>query len=225
MTSTDYIPAAHEGRAPTGHLATIWPRPRKWSDLVPTLGVAGAARTMVIYDNIAQVPHNDGWMGVSGAIWHQAYIYGVRAIQEIVAVPGALSVEAAKNVYDTRMEAFAKPFPAKSPKGQWSYALGMLATKATRHPFHLSPVDILRWQYLPTWGWGVDPRVGDFLSFGALYMPNLVTGLPSWRAVKGIERRLSYLSPESFATEQEALDFVRGIVESQYLSPPGQFGA
>ena len=215
---------AGEGRAQSDLLPTIWPRPRQWTDLVATCGAARAARTMVIYENIAQMSHRDGWMGVSGAVWRQAYVWGVKALQEILAAPGALSVEAAKNAYDGRMEEFGVPFPAKSTYGQWSYALGLPATKATRHPFHLHSADALRWQYLPEWGWGVDSRVSNYLAVGAVRVHDPITRGNRWRAVKGLDRKLAYLDPSDFGTEQEALEFARGIVESQYLSPPGKFG-
>ena len=225
MLTAQDAPMAINGSKQTDLLQTIWPRPRRWTDLVATLGAAQAARTMVIYENMAQLPHRDGWMGVSAPVWRQAYVWGVQAVQEILVAPGVLTVESAKTAYDLRMEAFGVPFPAKSSVGQWSYALGITGTKGTRHPFHLHSADALRWQYLPEWGWGPDPRVSDYLAVGAAHVHDLVTRGDHWRAVKGLDRKLAYMDPRDFPTEMEALAFARGVVESQYLNPPGKFEA
>lgn len=203
-------------------LEALWPRPERWTDLIPAMGVHRAALTMVTYENLAQKPHVDGWLGVSGPLWEKAFRFAIPSIQEVLAMPGQLVLDQVNAEYDRRMAQLEQSHPADRLKNQWSYAIGIADTKISKHPFHFNAVDDLRWKYLPEWEWGTDARVSNYLSMGALRMTDQATGLPCWRAVKGTAGKWAYVDPRSFDTEQQALDCARLIIETHLLTPPGR---
>lgn len=191
-------------------LEELWPKPDKWTDLIPELGVSRAALAMVVYENLAKRPHRDGWLNISGEQWEQAYRFAIPVMREVLATPGKPELKEVINEFNQRMRSFEEII-GTPPRfaDQWSYAIGSAGTRRNKHPLSFTPIDDLRWKYLPNWGWGTDSRVGNRLSMGALRLSYPKTGRVVWMSVKGTTGVWTYLEQTEFETEALALECTR----------------
>lgn len=195
-------------------LATLWPKPAQWTDLIPMVGAPRAALTMVTYENLAKVPHEDRFLGATAAQWEHAYHFALTQIRELLAAPGPLDRDALIAEYDRRMAQYGQEVVGiPSLFKVWSYAIGPAARRSYRHPLSFTPIDDLRWRYLPSWGWGLDERVNNRLAVGALRLTKRATGAHLWVAVKGISGAWENIVQTEFGTEEEALECARTHVE------------
>lgn len=196
-------------------LATLWPKPTHWTDLIPLVGAPRAALTMVTYENLAKTPHRQGFLGASADQWDHAYRHALTQVRELLSTPGDLDRDALLQEYDRRMEQYGQDdVGIPSLFKVWKYAIGPAARRSYRHPLSFTPIDDLRWRYLPSWGWGLDERVNNRLAVGALRLIKRATGAPLWVAVKGISGAWQQISETEFATEEEALELARPHVEA-----------
>lgn len=207
-------------------LEQLWPKPARWVDLIADLGAQRAAMCMVVYENLANCPHVDGWLGLSAQQWRDFYNVAVRLIRELLTSSGDADYAAISKAYTARMTAHGlKVCGSDKMAKACVYAVGKAHRRTTNHPFSLTPINNLRVKYLPFWGWGTDDRVSDRLSMGALHLRSKETGENYWRAVKGAAGVWEYLESTTFETEQEALACTGGFVEillSQDKTVPGR---
>jgi len=201
-------------------LELLWPRPERWTDLIPALGARQAALTMVAYENLAKRPHRDGWLGVEGEHWDHAYRFAIPILRDVLSMTGEPTLHVMMAEYDRRMGAFQQ-LVAAAPRFQyqWSYAIGTAGTRTSKHPLDFSPIDRLRAAYLAEWSWGEDPRVSDRLAFGAFDLTNRRTGKRYWKAVQGVSGGWIELDPTEFHSERAALDCARTTVAAQLATP------
>lgn len=212
----------HQGEAVR---EVLWPKPGQWTDLIPSFGAHRAALIMVTYENLAKKPHRHGWFGSDGAHWERAYRFGIPLLRDVLLQPGKPVLDDLRDEFNRRMREFEE-FIAVPPRfaNQWSYAIGSAGTRSNRHPFDFTPIDGLRARYLAEWGWGLDPRVSNYLSMGALELKNRETGRRFWKAVKGEAGRWAYLDDAQFDTEQEALECTRQKVIALLDEPKPEHG-
>lgn len=194
-------------------LEVLWPKPGKWTDLVPSLGPHRAAFVMVAYENIAKTPHRNGWLGVDGRDWERAYRFGISVIRELLLQPGKPNLPLLQTEFDLRMSKYKSATGSKPATANlWSYAVGRAGTRRSRHPFGFTAIDALRARYLGDWGWGSDPRVTNDLAMGALSLTDKRDGKICWKSVKGESRGWVFLDDQEFDSEQQAIDCTKAHV-------------
>ena len=201
-------------------LDALWPKPDNWTDLITTVGAQRAAVMMVLHGNLAKQPHRDGWIGVSGESWKQAYAFGIQALRELLLTSDKTELPELTKAFDCKMHEFEKLQGAPPNfKNQWSYAIGCAGTRKSKHPFKLTPIDDLRARYLGMWGWGTDPRVNNHLAVGAIQVTAVRTGEVLWKAVKGTAGRWTYIDGADFVSEQDALECAAKVVATLLDAP------
>lgn len=200
-------------------LGQLWPRPGCWTEVISEIGAQRSAMCMVVYENLAPRPHEDGHFMLTGQQWDVSYRFAVRLICDLLTGQGKTEFSEMASEYTARMKAFGlKMFGPSKAADYCVYAAGKTFRRTTKHPFSLTPIDDLRLKYLHLWGWGSDERVSDRLSMGALKMRTKRTGATFWHAVKGVAGQWEYLEKTEFPTEGAALDCTRGYV-AKLLEP------
>lgn len=199
-------------------LDKLWPKPERWTDLIPQFGGVRAALAMVVREGLAKDPHSDNRHGFSNALWREAYEFAIGVMRGLIETPGVVDFDKLVNSFDEQVNTFALRVekPPKHAK-MWSYAIGYDGGRNANHPFHTSPINDLRWKYLHEWGWGQDPLVSDRLSMGALELTYQKTGKKVWLAVTGKPGEWKHLESTEFDTEREAIECARTYVDKVLL--------
>lgn len=214
----DFVPVdpKTESQSPNV-LEQLWPKPERWTELIPSIGARRAVMCMVIYENLAKTPQRHGHFGLSAAQWQDFYQTAITMICELLTGQGEPDSRTISRSYTEAMKAYGlkvsgSPEVAKA----CVYAAGKASRRTTKHPFGLTPIDDLRYKYLYLWGWGSDDRVTDKLSMGALELQDKITYERYWKSVKGAAGVWQYLDETKFQTEHEALTCTRTHLE-KYL--------
>ena len=112
-------------------LASLWPKPNDWRDIIPEFGAERAVLMMVIYGNLAKQPHVDGWLGISGEEWNCAYVHGIRLIRSILSTSESLKISKLAVEFNARMKIIERSLAEERPKPKWIYGAGIAGKYST----------------------------------------------------------------------------------------------